>query len=229
MGMFDYLTIEHPLPDGFDPTGIEFQTKDTDEQQLARYVLRADGTLWSAESGEAEEIHGSMYFYASNHAGSFAGLQCTRDDLPPWRAEYVALFDRGKLLKIEGPGRHAAEDVEHVMRADFDRRSKERRQALKRPGDDLHSEWVSWMYSNVRDHFAAVALPALGVRFLYLRSNCAWGHRSSFDDPNACIKELRDWSGWLAKEDGLTPELEDLLARTQAFLLTVPEPEGGAS
>lgn len=32
MGLYDLLTVERELPDGFDPKGREFQTKDTARQ-----------------------------------------------------------------------------------------------------------------------------------------------------------------------------------------------------
>lgn len=48
MGMFDYLRCEYPLP-APDAQHLEFQTKDTDNQYLDEYVIRADGTLWVQE------------------------------------------------------------------------------------------------------------------------------------------------------------------------------------
>ena len=127
MGLFDELTVEAELPDGFDPSGVVFQTRDTAEQFLGRYVMRADGELVNVESGEAEEHHGALEFYASNWAGSFGRLYATNDDQPPWRARYVALYDHGKRLRIDG-GCGPVPDVEHVMRADFDRRCREQRE-----------------------------------------------------------------------------------------------------
>lgn len=124
MGLFDELIVEAELPDGFDPAGIVFQTRDTGEQCLERYVMRADGELVNTASGEVEEHHGTLRFYASNWAGSFGRLYATSDDKLPWRAEYVALYDHGKLVRIEG-GHGPVTDVEHVLRADFDRRCRE--------------------------------------------------------------------------------------------------------
>jgi len=106
MGVFDYLVCEHPLPDGFDPKGIEFQTKDTDEQWLTTYRLRADGVLLDPEGAQVEH-HGTLEFYSGNVCaggpdGKGGRIFATEDDEPPWRAEYVALFDHGRLLKLEG-------------------------------------------------------------------------------------------------------------------------------
>lgn len=45
MGMYDVVKCHHPLP-GLGILEAEFQTKDTPEQFLDNYELRADGTLW---------------------------------------------------------------------------------------------------------------------------------------------------------------------------------------
>mgnify|MGYP001292074411 FL=1 len=211
MGMFDYLIVEHDLPDGFDPAGHEFQTKDTDSQWLVRYVLREDGTLWNPEKQEAEIHHGDLDFYTSNWAGSCGKLRMTSDDSPPWEADYSALYDRGKLLRIDGPGWPLVEGVEHVLRADFDRRCDEvRKQAPNYLASELCTEWVHWM--GREKPFDAVKLPALGLRLSHLR-----GHFGSyaFDD---YVQNLRDWSGWLAAETGLPEDATDMLIRTQRFL-----------
>lgn len=222
MGCFDDLTVERALPDGFDPAGVSFQTKDTAEQRLVRYVLREDGTLWNTEANAPEEFHGALEFYTSNWCGSCGTLEMTADDQPPWRAEYTALFDRGKLLRIEGPGWHLAEGVTHVLRADFNRRAQEYRDAGLTAEQialrDLHTEWVHWM-SFQRDHFEAVKAPALAVRLHYLWSNGAWGmYRSD------AAQELRNWSAWLSEQADLTPDALDLLNRTKAIL---PSPSLG--
>lgn len=126
MGLFDDLTVECALPDGVDPSGLSFQTKDTADQYLTRYILREDGSLLNTETGEVEEHHGALHFYTSNWCGSFMNLYMTTDDCEPWTADYTALYDHGKLLKIEG-GKAPVEGVEHVLRADFDRRCAEER------------------------------------------------------------------------------------------------------
>lgn len=45
MGMFDHIRCEYPLPGLDDPTSIDFQTKDTDEQYLHQYTITKDGRL----------------------------------------------------------------------------------------------------------------------------------------------------------------------------------------
>ena len=108
MGMFDYLRCEYPLPDGFDAAKIWFQTKDTDAQYLDEYEIRDDGSLWHAEPSsepktyERVEFHGALNFYTSNICGSGPHGVMTDDDRPPWVADYTALYDHGRLLKIEG-------------------------------------------------------------------------------------------------------------------------------
>jgi hypothetical protein len=48
MGLFDYLRCDYPLPlEG--ANALEFQTKDTRQQYMDRYEIRADGTLWHEE------------------------------------------------------------------------------------------------------------------------------------------------------------------------------------
>jgi hypothetical protein len=44
--MFDYIQAECPLPDLPDPSGVEFQTKDTPAQYLETYRIDATGLLW---------------------------------------------------------------------------------------------------------------------------------------------------------------------------------------
>lgn len=45
MGMFDYIECRIPLPEPTPPEGIEWQTKDTPDQYLTRYVISEDGRL----------------------------------------------------------------------------------------------------------------------------------------------------------------------------------------
>jgi hypothetical protein len=60
MGVFDYINCKYPLPpDGKVHDGVEFQTKDTDEQYLRAYDIREDGTLWLHEY----EMEGTGEFY----------------------------------------------------------------------------------------------------------------------------------------------------------------------
>ena len=45
MGMFDDIKCKYPLPlDG--ANALDYQTKDTDAQNLDNYEIREDGTLW---------------------------------------------------------------------------------------------------------------------------------------------------------------------------------------
>jgi len=46
MGMFDFLKCDYPLPIGYEKLqDHEFQTKDTPEQYLLRYLITKDGRL----------------------------------------------------------------------------------------------------------------------------------------------------------------------------------------
>lgn len=102
MGLYDELQCLYPLPDGFDPTGHWFQTIDTPDQYLTRYVLRADGTLVREATGEPVAFHGALTFYTGNVSSTGPQGVCTSDDTAPWWAEYTALYDHGVLLKLEG-------------------------------------------------------------------------------------------------------------------------------
>lgn len=102
MGMFDEIVCAYPLPDGWEPPdGTLFQTKDTQDQWLTRFRLCEDGAL-RRDDGEKLLHHGSLRFYTSNWCGTAPWGCMTSDDQPPWSAEYVALYDHGALLKIEG-------------------------------------------------------------------------------------------------------------------------------
>jgi antitoxin YefM len=106
MGLYDNLLCKCPLPDGWVPTGT-FQTKDTPAQYLDTYVIREDGTLLHQESGEVVPIHGCIEFYDTNvnaYCPRVGGghVLTTSDGQPPWRANYEALYDRGKLIRIDG-------------------------------------------------------------------------------------------------------------------------------
>ena len=119
MSLFDELRCEYPLPDGFVPGDVWFQTEDTPEPYLMQYVLTAEGVLQRADTGMVEAFHGALQFYTTNLIGSSPWGCCTRDDAPPWWAEYCALFDHGTLLKLEGEKRPYTDQL-HITRAAFD-------------------------------------------------------------------------------------------------------------
>jgi len=118
MGMFDYINCRHPLPDGHNPAGERYQTKDTPNQYCDTYIIQENGTL--TQDDKLVDFHGDLNFYACNVSGSGPNGYITEDDKPGWWREYVALFDHGRLLKIEGgekPGH--MEDRKHVSREEF--------------------------------------------------------------------------------------------------------------
>lgn len=124
MGLFDEIVCEYPLPDGWiPPAGTVFQTKDTDDQYLVRFTLCEDGKLRRA-NGEVLDHHGAVEFYTSNVSGSAPWGFLTEDDKRPWFAEYIALFDHGRLLKIEG--RRALDpDAKWLSREEWFTKSRE--------------------------------------------------------------------------------------------------------
>lgn len=105
MGMFDELRCEYPLPDGFKPPW-PFQTQDTPAQHLELYVLTADGRLRHERTGDILPYHGALTFYTTNICASGSQGVITKDNTPPWWAEYVALFDHGTLLNLKGNKHH---------------------------------------------------------------------------------------------------------------------------
>jgi hypothetical protein len=115
MGMFDYLECLYPLPDHWEPQGRLFQTHDTPAQQLSLYVLTAEGQVRERESGALVPVHGTLTFSASNICAMALWGIATEDDTAPWEAEYCALFDHGRLLKLEGGKRFYATE-RHITR-----------------------------------------------------------------------------------------------------------------
>ena len=91
VGMFDYIRCELPLPesDKMPPEGMFFQTKDTPDQYMTVYTIKADGQLYCERQVEEDEttipFHGDIFFYSySNHDS--------------W--EYRARFTEGICTKI---------------------------------------------------------------------------------------------------------------------------------
>jgi hypothetical protein len=101
MGMFDYIVCKHPLPDGFDASKVEWQTKDTDSQYLDIYTITEDGRLlfgaWRDGKRSPDvpqpDFHGDIFFY-----GNDGGWNAPEGYY--WR-EYRARFSEGKLLRID--------------------------------------------------------------------------------------------------------------------------------
>lgn len=122
MGMFDYVICNYPLPDGEDVSGIEFQTKDTDSQQLDCYKIEDDGTLWVKEDVKVwkpEQFTGTICFYASNMSGGSPKGCMTDDALTPVTSwEYTATFDKGKVVNVTG-GKTIDKTTKVISRYEF--------------------------------------------------------------------------------------------------------------
>lgn len=95
MGMFDYVRVLYPLPEGAPAPDAGWQTKDTVTQYLAVYELRADGTLWlmpSAYDKGGQEMHsGELVFYTFTD----------KDDCHATWWEFCAMFKDGALVSLE--------------------------------------------------------------------------------------------------------------------------------
>lgn len=141
MGLFDYLRCEHPLPDGFEGD-LQYQTKDTPAQYLEDYRITLDGTLMYEPSGMLKtpagpiDFHGALEFYATNVCGTAQWGVITDDDDPPFSREYVALYDHGTLLKIEGGlVADAFADSAHLSRDEWHAKSREKEDPDPTPRD----------------------------------------------------------------------------------------------
>ena len=78
MGMFDYIRCDAELPETPlpPPRGAMFQTKDTPDQGLDKYVITKDGTLVRTAIGSEGDVtfkdyNGNIAFYTSgpDHVG----------------------------------------------------------------------------------------------------------------------------------------------------------------
>lgn len=148
MGMFDSIICEHNLPDGFNPSGILFQTKDLD-CHLDTYTISSEGRLihhyreWE-ETPEEElpdpkmpfigcirekkgsqklvdmDYHGFIRFYASNLCGLGPKGFITKDDEEYWSREYTAKFTDGKVVSIVlDCDKKDMGDCKHITRKEF--------------------------------------------------------------------------------------------------------------
>jgi hypothetical protein len=123
MGMFDDVVVEVPLPDGFDPAGVEFQTKDFD-CRLERYTITADGRLVARRVEYEMTPEEEMPYYGKPEWGDetslFRLIGCMRevrswDEEVPFHGdlvfycyergvfrEYTARFTEGRLAGVTG-------------------------------------------------------------------------------------------------------------------------------
>jgi hypothetical protein len=152
MGMFDRIFCECELPDGFNPKGIEFQTKNL-ERELNVYTITADGRLllhyveW--ESTPEDELpypnipiigcmrekegsrklvevdfHGLITFYGSNLCAIGPKGFATVNDEEYWSREYTAKFTNGKLesIVLDLETSDITKRGKHITRKEFHKR-----------------------------------------------------------------------------------------------------------
>jgi len=109
MGMFDYVRVECELPDGLPGPDHEFQTKDTPDCFVSTYTLTSDFRLLDPK-GEEFGFHGDLCFYTGNVTFSGPHGYVTQDGDKAWSATYTALFDHGKMIRLEGSKEYHKDD-----------------------------------------------------------------------------------------------------------------------
>jgi len=146
MGLYDEVVCEYPLPDGYDATGIVFQTKDL-TNELERWTITVDGDLVDAQGRRAIfRIHPSTSFmcpftgavrliYSNDLAGG-GGRVCTVDNAPPQIWRYTILFQDGRVIGAEG-GSTLREGLLHVPREEFWKQVEGQPTWRPPTGDDL--------------------------------------------------------------------------------------------
>lgn len=148
MGMFDYIKCECPLPDRFDPSTHDWQTKDLDST-MDTYTITKDGKLKGGGNEHRTEFfenyHGDLRFYGSNSGGHGFEYCFSHDDSPLWWREYVARFTNGTLEKITGGiNNKCYENSIQVPKANFHKlceaKRLERQAQCKHPMDKRNSD-----------------------------------------------------------------------------------------
>lgn len=94
MGMFDTITCEYPLPDGYDARAVQFQTKDLDNS-LLHYTITADGRLvahrveYEATPPEEQPLYGTPAWEAGGLARMLGMLRPKRtwDEEVPYHGD----------------------------------------------------------------------------------------------------------------------------------------------
>lgn len=103
MGMFDYVRVEVPLPDGWEGPML-LQTKDFD-CMMETFEIRQDGTLWvergtvSKRQWQQVEFHGWIHFYGYERIRPAANPPYFDPSEHRWH-EYKAKFTDGVLVEI---------------------------------------------------------------------------------------------------------------------------------
>lgn len=106
MGMYNEVVCEYPLPDGYDATGIVFQT-DSLGSGGDRFTITRDGYLLT-EYSCVFVMDGEVVFHYTNGVYGSGGYYATVDDQPLRMWRYVVTFQRGRVLGVTG----GAEELE---------------------------------------------------------------------------------------------------------------------
>ena len=112
MSAYDIVEVDYPLPDGADPSGVEYRTRDLGRARR-RYRLDATGQLWLERDAEDERdpypagwqrltrlLPGEVEWVAWPFGGTLCFYTRQRGT---WRA-YLALFRRGTCVHVERVG-----------------------------------------------------------------------------------------------------------------------------
>jgi hypothetical protein len=114
MGMFDTIKVKYLLPELpklEHPELIEWQSKDTDAQQMDNYEFRSDGTLWheeyDSETVEDPNPKNPFGFYLKRNNKRwrqevFTGAITFYGENPDMQKlmYYTALFKDGQVLNV---------------------------------------------------------------------------------------------------------------------------------
>jgi hypothetical protein len=91
MGLFNYLIVEHPLPDGTDPEGRQFQTKSL-PNKIATLRLTAEGQVVVDEPGFPD---------GTFTEGDTLILDGPLEFHETMARPYLAVFEEGRLVRMQ--------------------------------------------------------------------------------------------------------------------------------
>ena len=101
MGLYDEVVCHYPLPDGYDASGIVFQTKHLG-CGMARWTITQDGNLLDPEGRWTSNYTAELTMIYSNSLAAGKGYVCTVDDAPCTLWRYTLYFNAGQVVAARG-------------------------------------------------------------------------------------------------------------------------------